>query len=174
MDLPARVRRDVRRRLARATGVPLRVRPRPEDHELWVVYRAAAENRDLWPLLRSAVMLERDHDESLANAVVMAGLLASRDDDERAWWLAAARPDWFAHEAAEEMAITREVAAGRGVDRAELDSWPDRLQRRVVEVASRHTLTLLAEGARTRRVRARAAERLRESARSGGTEHPDG
>ncbi|MGC5165742.1 hypothetical protein [Luteimicrobium sp. DT211] len=119
MDLPTRLRRVVRRRLSEATGVPLRVRPWPEDHELWVVYRAAAQNRDLWPMLRSAVMLEGDHDESLANAVVVAGLLASRDDAERAWWLAAARPDWQAHEAAEEMLIAREVAAGRGTDRAE-------------------------------------------------------
>jgi hypothetical protein len=160
LTLTTRLRRDIRRRLSDATGVPLRRRPWPEDHELWVVYRAAAEDRDLWPLLRSAVMLERDHDESLANAVVIAGLVASRDDEDRAWWLAAARPDWDAHAAAEEMAIIREVAAGRAVSPSDLDEWPDRLQRHVVEVAPDAVVALLAEHARARRVRARAAERL--------------
>lgn len=130
-----------------------------DEHVRWVVYQAAIESPEHWPLLLRA--LEAEPMISLSVALLM---LERVSDTEGTEWLAAIPADdlEYASARARDLATARTfLREDATADPTALNAWPDWVQRYVVErTQSEPLLTAMEQHGRTRRVRGVARERL--------------
>ncbi|MFI0370620.1 hypothetical protein ACH35V_22365 [Actinomadura sp. 1N219] len=135
-----------------------------DEHWRWRLYQEALRNPAVRPILRD--VLKEEQDVSVLIGVVLRAVeLCSMDD--RASWLD------LASERGESAAVVQRIgdleiidhllAGGDAPDLAELSTWSRWLQGRVTEVTERReVLQMLASGSNYKKVRSRAALRLRQ------------
>lgn len=133
------------------------------EHGRWTLYQQAVEDPNQFELLKRC--LAEESDAAVASSVVLL-ILEKLTGPEHASWVEMLPAD--SQESAtvrsEEVQVLVRARESR-LDRAEVDSnlehWTDWLQRRLVDVLEGESLRLLADRARTRKVRNVSAQRLR-------------
>lgn len=133
------------------------------DSERWQIYDAALARRDLDE--RVLASLTSEPDEALRSAVVIRAIEYSHDEDRERWLaqLSDGKIRDFARRRLTETRLLNALDQAHGSsDLNGLREGSDWLQRRAAELCrSTPVLELLAEHGRTRRVRRKAATRLR-------------
>ncbi|MCL2582974.1 MAG: hypothetical protein FWE35_11000 [Streptosporangiales bacterium] len=149
--------RELARRVGKAVG------DLSSEHERWWVYQRAVDSPQTWNVLLTAVSLEEN--PAVAGSVVSL-LLEKMPASTRMTAVQALPPENrdFAAARARDLAVLDALADGsyRHAEGAGVDSWSTWLQLRGLErTGDERLLAELASQGRTKRVRGRAAHRLR-------------
>lgn len=142
--------------LARAVGVPGRHSDWRDEHQRADLYAAAVQDVRLHDVLYAAV---RHEPERVVAGWVVCAAIEHGDADTDGRWLAleSAHVDT---RRVHQLLVLRAVRGGAVVTEADVDEWPDWLQRRVTQTVDRlDVLRLLAEHGRSKRVRREAGQR---------------
>lgn len=145
-------------RIAQALGVDDEPRDWSDEHDRAELYSRAFPDRRLHDLLFAA--LGREPDGAVA-IWALCGVVEHADPVDHPRWLALDAADLDRTRLAQ-LQVLHAVLGGAAVDAADVESWPDWLQRRVVaRVDRRDVLRLLGAHGRSKRVRRTAGDRLR-------------
>lgn len=142
--------------LARAVGHTMTPADRRDEHRRAELYAVAFDDVGMHDLLYAAV---RHEPEPVIAGWVVCAAIERGDADSDGRWLALESAHVDVRRV-DQLLVLRAVRGGAAVTDADVDGWPDWLQRRVVQTVDRlDVLRVLAEHGRSTRVRRTARER---------------